>query len=69
MEKAIAGASGGKRPKELPSIRTSWKTWRKENFHTMVLSGETGFKRDCSVDPNNEYYRSLGIRFPVGDVR
>ena len=35
----------------------------------MVLSTDTGYNRDYSVDPYKGYYKSLGIWFPVGDVR
>ena len=69
MEKAIAGPLAGKKLKRLSSIRTSWKAWRETNPHTLVLSTDTGFNRNYSVDPYEGYYRSLGIWFPVGDVR
>ncbi len=69
MEKAIAGPLVGKKFKKLPSVRTSWKNWREKNPHTLVLSRDTGFKRNYSVDPYEGYYRSLGIWFPVGNVR
>jgi len=69
MEKAIAGPLAGKSLKRLPSSRTSWKRWKKNNPHTLVLSTDTGYNRDYSVDPYKGYYRSLGIWFPVGDVR
>jgi len=69
MEKAIAGPLAGKRLKRLTSIRTSWKAWREKNPHALVLSTDTGFTRNYSVDPYEGYYRSLGIWFPVGDVR
>jgi len=69
MEMAIAGPMAGKRVQKLESKRTSWKAWRKENPHTLVLSTDTGHKRDYTVDPYEGYYRTLGIWFPVGDVR
>jgi hypothetical protein len=69
MEVAIAGPMAGTRVQKLESKRTSWKAWRKENPHTLVLSTDTGHKRDYTVDPYEGYYRTLGIWFPVGDVR
>jgi hypothetical protein len=33
-----------------------------------VLSTNTGYTRDYDVDPYADYYRALGIIFPVGDV-
>ena len=69
MEKAIAGPLAGKRLKKITSTRTSSKAWRKKNPHSLVLSTDTGYRRDYSRDPYEGYYRSLGIWFPVGDVR
>ena len=68
-EKAIAGPLAGKGLKRLLSSRTSWKRWKRRNTHTLVLSTDTGYNRDYSVDPYKGYYRSMGIWFPVGDVR
>jgi hypothetical protein len=69
MEKAIAGPLAGKKLKRLSSTRTSWKAWEKKHQRTLVLSTNTGFSRNYSVDPYEGYYRSMGIWFPVGDVR
>lgn len=69
MEKAIAGPLAGIRLEKLDSVRTSWKAWKGENPGTVVLSTDTGYNRDYSVDPYAGYYRTLGIWFPVGDVR
>jgi hypothetical protein len=69
MEKAIAGPLAGKRLKRLTSTRTSWEAWKEKHPHTLVLSTNTGYSRNYSVDPYEGYYRSLGIWFPVGDVR
>lgn len=69
MEMAIAGPLVKKRLQKITSKRTSWKAWRKENPQTLVLSTDTGYQRDYSVDPYEGYYRTLGIWFPVGKVR
>jgi hypothetical protein len=69
MDKAIAGPLAGKKLKKIPSSRSSWKAWRKRHPNTVVLSTDTGYSRNYSVDPYEGYYRSLGIWFPVGDVR
>ena len=34
-----------------------------------MLSPDTGYHRDYNLDPYEGYYRTLGIMFPVGDVR
>lgn len=69
MEKAIAGPLAGKSLRRIPSLRTTWRTWLKKKPQTLVLSTDTGHRRDYSVDPYEGYYRGLGIWFPVGDVR
>jgi hypothetical protein len=69
MQKAITGPLAGKRLKKINAIRTSRKSWKKINPNTLVLSTETGYVRDYSVDPYEGYYRAAGIWFPVGDVR
>jgi hypothetical protein len=69
MRRAIAGPLVGKELRELPSTRTSWKTWRKRNPHTLVLSTDTGYRRNYGMDPYGGYYRAFGVMFPVGDVR
>ena len=69
MDKAIAGPLAGKKLKKLASTRTGWKTRRNKHPSTVVLSTDTGYSRNYSVDPYEGYYRNLGIWFPVGDVR
>jgi len=69
MEKAVTGPLAGKKLKRLSATRTSWKAWGKKHPQTLVLSTNTGYSRNYSVDPYEGYYRSLGIWFPVGGVR
>lgn len=69
MDQAIAGPAAGQKLKALPSTRITWKTWRKRNPSIRVLSDETGFHRDYSIDPYEGYYRLGSIMFPVGAVR
>lgn len=69
MAQAIAGPMAGKQLKKIPSSRSSWASWRRKKAHTVVLSTDTGYTRDYSVDPYEGYYRAMGMWFPVGDVR
>ena len=69
MEKAISGPLVNTKLKEIPSTRTSWKSWKRKNPNTLVLSTNTGYRRDYTIDPYKGYYRALGIMFPVGNVR
>jgi len=69
METAISGPQAGTRLQKLPARRTSWKAWKRKYPQTRVLSIETGYYRDYSIDPYEGYYRMGGLMFPVGDVR
>ncbi len=69
MEQAISGPAVGHKLRVLPSSRITWRTWHKRNPSTEVLSDDTGYSRDYSVDPYEGYYRIGGVMFPVGDVR
>jgi hypothetical protein len=68
-EQAISGPAVGKNLKILPSSRINWKSWRKRYPSTGVLSDETGYSRDYSIDPYEGYYSLGSLMFPVGDVR
>ncbi len=46
-----------------------WKTWVKNNPDTLVLSDQTGFHRNYSIDPYDGYYNIGPLMFPVGKVR
>ena len=69
LERAISGPLVGKTLTKLPANRTSWKTWKKRNPDTMVLSTETGYRRDYTIDPYEGYHHTGTIWFPVGEVR
>ena len=54
---------------QLTSRRIKWRSWRKKNPDTLVLSTDTGYVRDYATDPYEGYYRIGTIWFPVGKVR
>jgi len=68
-EEAVTGELAGTKLEKLASTRTTWRAWRERHPDTLVLSTETGYRRNYSVDPYTGYYRALGLMFPVGDVR
>lgn len=68
-QQAISGPRVGKKLQILPSGRLKWKTWLTKNRNTLVLSDNTGYFRDYSLDPYEGYYSFAGLMFPVGDVR
>ena len=55
---AVAGPMTGTRLPPIPSTLTTWKRWRSLHPKTLVLSTETGFARDYSTDPYENYHRS-----------
>ena len=68
-ETAIAGPMAGKKLDTIPATRTTWKRWLERYPQSEVLSIDTGYARNYEIDPYEGYYRSMGIMFPVGDVR
>lgn len=56
--RAVTGPMTGTRLKRLPSTITSWEKWQKKYSETRVLSFKTGYTRDYSKDPYEDYYRS-----------
>ena len=69
MEKAVSGDLAGQALKVLPANRMKWASWRKQHPQTLVLSTETGYSRNYSIDPYEGYYRIGALMFPVGNVR
>ena len=68
-QKAISGPLVGKELLKIPSTRTRWQTWLNRNPNTQVLSDNTGYNRNYTIDPYEDYYRVGTIMFPVGEVR
>jgi len=66
QQQAITGPMTDTRLSMLPAQHTTWVQWRSEHPDTLVLSPETGFKRDYGVNPYQEYYES-GV--PFGSTR
>ncbi len=57
---AVTGPMTGTKLKVLPSSVTTWRKWKKKYPQTRVLSFDTGFNRDYSRDPYDDYYRRSG---------
>lgn len=56
--KAVAGPMTGAKLEKLASTITSWEKWRKRFPHSKVLSLNTGYTRDYSKDPYEDYYKT-----------
>lgn len=64
-EEAVTGPQTGTRLAAIPSVTTTWKVWREQHPTTLVLSTQTGFRRDYSRLPYQAYAKSPNPMFPV----
>lgn len=55
LQRAITGPLMGAVLAMLPAEHSTWEHWRMEHPNTLVLSLDTGFKRDYGLDPYREY--------------
>lgn len=53
--RAVAGPSAGTALRLLPANMTAWREWRAQHPQTLVLSFQTGYKRDYARDPYGEF--------------
>lgn len=67
-KEAVTGDMIGSRLTLLPLIHTTWKVWRKEHPGALILSPDTGYRRDYSRDPYASYANSDRLMFPVGKI-
>lgn len=65
LSKAVTGPMKGSMLTAVPITHTSWADWRKQQPDTLVLSEDTGFKRDYEDNPYAGYDKREEIIFPV----
>jgi hypothetical protein len=65
LRQAVSGPHKGLRLKQVAMINTTWGDWRARHRDTLVLSSETGHRRDYGRDPYAGYERSPDVLFPV----
>ncbi len=65
LSKAVTGPMKGSMLAAVPITHTSWADWRKQQPDTLVLSEDTGFKRDYEDNPYAGYDKREEIIFPV----
>ena len=65
LAKAISGPLKGTVLPQIPVMHTSWKHWRTLHPQTVVLSRDTGFKRDYRKSPYRGYAHSRKLYFKV----
>ncbi len=67
-QEAVTGTMTGTSLKLLVLSHTTWKGWLKKHPSTLVLSTETGFKRNYFRDPYAAYEGSDQLMFPIGKL-
>lgn len=67
-QKAVTGPQTGTRLKLLPLIHTSFGAWKKAHANSVVLSTDTGYRRDYRRDPYVSYGKNDRLMFPVGNI-
>jgi hypothetical protein len=63
--KGIVGPRTGETLTLVPLTMTTWSRWQKAHPDTLVLSADTGFDFDYSLDRYARYRNSSGLMFPV----
>lgn len=54
LGRAVAGPLAGTSLRLLPVNMTTWRSWKAEHSQTLVLSFQTGYKRDYATDPYSD---------------
>ena len=67
LSKAVAGPLRGTTLVHLPASHTTWREWRQRHPETLVLSRDTGFRRNYNRSPYLDYARSGQLMFPVAE--
>ena len=62
---AIAGPRVGERLTQIPARHTTWANWFESFPDTILLSEETGFRRDYGKSPYGDYEKSRRLYFSV----
>ena len=65
---AISGPLLGQRLRPLPVSYSSWSAWRARYPEGLVLSRDTGYRRDYSRDPYAGYDKSQRLYFAVNNA-
>lgn len=65
LSKAISGSMKGKTLTDIAIDHTSWADWRQRHPDTLLLSEQTGFKRDYQDNPYADYDKHGETYFPV----
>lgn len=69
MKRAVSGPAKGLALRQIPARHTTWENWRREHPASVVLSFETGHRRDYARDPYAGYDSRDEVYFPVRSDR
>ena len=64
-KQAITGPMKGEKRSGLPLTHSTWRAWQQEHPDMLVLSADTGERRDYGRDPYAGYADESGLHFPV----
>ena len=64
---AVSGPLKGKQLEMLNTANTTWAAWKQQHSNTLVLSEDTGYKRNYSLDPYPDYQKTSAVFFPVAN--
>ena len=67
MGEAVAGELKGVKLQHIPVLHTTWGDWKQQHPDSLVLSTDTGFRRDYDRSPYTGYDKSKGLYFSVSN--
>jgi len=68
MKQAVTGPMRGVRLQQVVMSHTTWADWRRRYSDTLVLSTDTGVRRDYQRSPYAGYASSEDVYFPIGNI-
>lgn len=67
MKTAVTGPMKGAQLTQVPAQYTTWNSWLKQHPDSLLLSRDTGFKRDYDADPYHDYKRLPAIAYSTSN--
>lgn len=67
LAQAISGPMKGVEMPPVTAAHTTWRGWLERHPETLVLSRDTGYRRNYNRSPYLEYRRGGGLMFPVAE--
>ena len=68
MKQAVTGPLRGTRLQQVAMSHTTWGDWHRRYPHSLVLSTDTGARRDYQRSPYAGYASSEDVYFPMGKI-